>query len=225
MTLPEGVNSIRYGHDPKADIQIKKIQVHPETLSSSATVKWPDGRLTTFSIPSPAHHMAHNAVAAAAVGYLIGASPEQIERGIAAYQPTGSRLRLRHFQEDILVVDDAYNANPLSMSASIELMAKLNGRKIICLGDMLELGPGEVAIHKDVLDKAHRIEGALIATAGHRFAEAAAAFQNVIVADSAKELGHVLRPLIRKGDRLLLKGSRGLKMEHCLEGLGLKEQQ
>ena len=61
---------------------------------------------------------------------------------------------MRHFEHDILVIDDAYNANPLSMRASIDLMRTFEGRRLLCLGDMLKLGPDEIDIHREILSHA-----------------------------------------------------------------------
>ena len=221
MALPQGVKTLTYGHHPSAQLQILDISVNPSALSSTVQVRWPDGQVGILTVPSPASHMAHNAVAAAAVGLAMGASHEQIKVGIARYQPTGARLRISHFENDILVIDDAYNANPLSMRASIDLMNQFEGRRVLCLGDMLELGADEIAIHQDILRHAQSLKNVKIFTAGPRFMKAAEALNGIVSASDSDTLAALLKPKLQKGDHILFKGSRGIRMERCLSQLQL----
>ena len=123
--------------------------------------------------------MAHNAVAAAAVGLAMGATHEQIKVGIGRYQPTGARLRISHFENDILVIDDAYNANPLSMRASIDLMNQFEGRRVLCLGDMLELGADKNDSSRHIKPCA-KSPNVVTFTAGPRFMKAAQALDGIV---------------------------------------------
>lgn len=169
--------------------------------------------------------MAHNAVAAAAVGYAMGAEPAQIQAALKSYIPTGARLKLRQFERDILIIDDAYNANPLSMRASIDLMVNFEGRRILCLGDMLELGTEEIQIHHELLRHALSIDNVSIFTVGPRFMKAAEGLKGVYAVQESSELGNQLTAYLRDGDRVLLKGSRGIRMENALQQLALQEIQ
>ena len=103
--------------------------------------------------------MAYSAAIAVAVGEELGLSPGEITRGGAWYDPAGSRMRVLRLRDGRLVLDDCYNANPQSVTAALEILAKTEcGRKVAVLGDMGELG--------DLTDQAHYNIGALAAMLG-----------------------------------------------------------
>jgi len=103
--------------------------------------------------------MADSAAIAVAVGEELGLSTEEITRGAASYEPAGSRMRVLRLRDGRLVLDDCYNANPQSVTAALEILAKTEcGRKVAVLGDMGELG--------DLTDQAHYNMGALAAMLG-----------------------------------------------------------
>ena len=112
-----------------------------------------------LTIPAPGEHMAYSAAIAVAVGEELGLSTEEITRGAASYEPAGSRMRVLRLRDGRLVLDDCYNANPQSVTAALEILAKTEcGRKVAVLGDMGELG--------DLTDQAHYNMGALAAMLG-----------------------------------------------------------
>ena len=81
--------------------------------------------------------MAYSAAIAVAVGEELGLSTEEITRGAASYEPAGSRMRVLRLRDGRLVLDDCYNANPQSVTAALEILAKTEcGRKVAVLGDM-----------------------------------------------------------------------------------------
>ena len=100
-------------------------------------------------IPLPGHHMVINATAAALVGRLLGLSVEEIEKGIRSVKPVGGRSNIIKLSDKI-VIDDCYNANPVSMKAALELLKTATGRKVAVMGDMFELGENSDAMHADV---------------------------------------------------------------------------
>ena len=99
------------------------------------------------TLPLVGAHNAQNAAAAACAAIALGCSDQEIVRGLAGVRPVGRRLRLERLPRGLLLVDDCYNANPLSMAAALRTLAELaraeGGRPLAALGDMLELGPGE----------------------------------------------------------------------------------
>ncbi len=107
------------------------------------------GRELEASVPLPGQHMVINALAAAMVGKLLGMEEEDILKGIASVQATGGRSNILKL-EDKTVIDDCYNANPVSMKAAIDLLMMAQGRKVVILGDMFELGTDELALHREV---------------------------------------------------------------------------
>ena len=112
-----------------------------------------------LEIPAPGEHMVYSASMAVAIGEKLGLNREEIIRGVASYEPTGSRMRPVHLIGERTILDDCYNANPQSVAAALEILAKTgSGRKIAVLGDMGELG--------DLTDQAHYNMGALAAMLG-----------------------------------------------------------
>lgn len=103
----------------------------------------------TVEIPIAGAHNVYNALAAAAVARELGLTAEETKRGIEAVQTIGGRSNLLH-RNGVTIIDDCYNANPVSMKASIDVLSKAEGRKIAVLGDMGELGAGERQLHFSV---------------------------------------------------------------------------
>ncbi len=101
------------------------------------------------SVPLPGQHMVINALAAACVGRILGMNNEDILAGIASVQATVGRSNIMRLP-DKTVIDDCYNANPVSVKSAIDLLMMANGRKVVILGDMFELGTEELALHREV---------------------------------------------------------------------------
>jgi UDP-N-acetylmuramoyl-tripeptide--D-alanyl-D-alanine ligase len=101
------------------------------------------------NIPLPGEHMVLNAMAATSVGTLLDMSLEDIAAGIGAVKPVGGRSNILR-QKNWIVIDDCYNANPVSMKAAIDLLNMADTKKIAILGDMGELGENEISLHREV---------------------------------------------------------------------------
>ncbi len=120
-------------------------------LGSSASIHLGDKSFCA-EIPLPGEHMVYNALAAASVGSLMGLTEEEIVKGIRAVKPVGGRSN-RMQLKDKIVIDDCYNANPVSMCAALDLLSTAPGRKVALLGDMFELGEKEREMHSQVGDR------------------------------------------------------------------------
>ena len=107
------------------------------------------GQTIDVKVPLPGYHMVVNAAAAAAVSILMGLSADQIRSGINNMKPITGRNNIEKVG-DITLIDDCYNANPVSMKSSIDLLLLAKGEKIAILGDMFELGENEKQLHADV---------------------------------------------------------------------------
>lgn len=100
-------------------------------------------------IPLPGGHMVYNALAATAAGRLLGLTPEEISKGIAAVEGVSGRSHIIELADKV-VIDDCYNANPVSMEAALDLLLQADGRTVAVLGDMFELGKEEAKLHERV---------------------------------------------------------------------------
>jgi UDP-N-acetylmuramoyl-tripeptide--D-alanyl-D-alanine ligase len=121
----------------------------------------------------------------------------------------------------MVLIDDCYNANPMSMRAALdELAASGPGRRVAVLGDMLELGPGAPRLHREIGEHAAGAGVALLVTVGPLAARMAAGFPGETrAAADAGEAGELVARLVREGDTVLVKGSRGVGLERVVERL------
>jgi UDP-N-acetylmuramoyl-tripeptide--D-alanyl-D-alanine ligase len=175
-------------------------------------------------------HSAVNAAAAAAAAVALGCTDKEIVLGLAAVRPVGRRLRLERLTSGVFLVDDCYNANPLSMRAALDTLGALaaarGGRPVAVLGDMLELGPAEAEAHRDLGAAAARAGLGWLAAFGPRSLAAAEAARAGGLANGAAfhtedvgALAAFVKDRLRPGDVLLVKGSRGMKLERLVEAL------
>lgn len=108
-----------------------------------------NGQEMEVKVPLPGMHMVSNTLIACAVGNLCDVSLEQMKKGIEALKPVGGRVNIIK-SDKYTIIDDCYNANPVSMKASIDVLKYADTRKVAVLGDMFELGENEIALHGDV---------------------------------------------------------------------------
>lgn len=166
-------------------------------------------------------HNVYNALAAVAVGRLLGLSEHQMQKGLAEYKGVPMRQELVNI-DNVVFVNDAYNANPASMKEAVDTLVTLTGgRKIAVLGGMLELGDWAEKEHEKIgTYLADKKVDVLIAMGDEaRFmakAAKAAGMNEVYTVMTHAEAAAVLRRIMRQGDTVLLKGSRGFAMEKIL---------
>ena len=173
-----------------------------------------------LSIPVPGRYIIYAASLAVAVGEELGLGVEEIERGVALYEPAGSRMRVHRLDGGRRLLDDCYNANPQSMSASLRVLAASEGKKIAVLGDMKELG--------ELTESAHRAMGELCALLGidHVIAVGECARDIADAADESAEwypdaesaVG-AAKAAFTAGSVLLCKASRSMRLEKIVEEL------
>jgi UDP-N-acetylmuramoyl-tripeptide--D-alanyl-D-alanine ligase len=179
-------------------------------------------------LPLVGAHNAANAAAAACAAIALGCTDREIVVGLAGARPPGRRLRLERLASGVLLLDDCYNANPLSMSAALRTLAELAGeaRRVAVLGDMLELGAFEGEAHRNLGAEAARAGVALLVGFGPRTRETVSAARAAgLPAEAALHtedpgaLAGLVKDRLRPGDVLLVKGSRGMKLERLVEAL------
>src|SRR4051794_17629403 len=172
----------------------------------------PDGDLGAVEIPFDSAHMRQNAAVALAAARAIGVDPHGlIEVELSARR--GQRIELAN---GAVVVDDCYNANPMSMRAALDGLARASGRRVAVLGDMLELGPDERRFHEEVGAYA-RDRADVLVTVGPR----AAAMGGDHAVDTAAEAAALVEELVQPGDTVLVKASRGVGLEAVAEALAV----
>jgi len=172
-------------------------------------------------LPTPGAHHVLSALRAAAVALVLGAPPELIAGELAGARITPLRGEV-YRRGGLTVLADAYNANPLSMSAALETLETLAGRRVAVLGDMLELGPTAPRLHESVGAEAAE-RGVEVLVAVGAFAEdiARGARENglgeIYTAADRLEAQTILKRVLRTGDTLLVKASRALRLDLLLE--------
>jgi UDP-N-acetylmuramoyl-tripeptide--D-alanyl-D-alanine ligase len=222
LPLPEGVRVIRYGLSMDSDIRLTDAAIDPDTLQTRFRIQTSTGRVLGV-IPSPGLHLAHNATAAVAVARALRVPTAEIGQLIGHYEPVGMRLRVEEGPGQIRVINDAYNANPMSMTAALHTLCSVprreGSRRLALLGDMLELGAGELDAHREIIALAEGLDLDILGLVGPRFAEAAGSGSTHLLAEDAAGLARILKSKLRPGDVVLLKGSRSLAMEGVLSAL------
>ena len=226
MPLPKGAGILRFGMGERADVRLLRAELDPEHLTTELVLRLPDGELLTATLPAPGVHLARNAAGAVAVAWALGVPSRSYAESIARYAPVGMRMRVERRRGGITVLNDAYNANPLSMRASLDSLAAVRGRRrVALLGDMLELGEVEDGAHRELAAYAASLGIEVLGLAGPRFsavAETAKSAKSLLVAPDAEALAERVQGVLRPDDVVLIKGSRGSKMERSLVWLPLE---
>jgi UDP-N-acetylmuramoyl-tripeptide--D-alanyl-D-alanine ligase len=171
-----------------------------------------------LEVPFTSAHMRRNALAALAAARAVGAEPDGLlEVALSSFR--GQRIDL---PGDIVVVNDCYNANPMSMRAALDdLAASAPGRRVAVLGDVLELGPDEARFHAEIGAHARETGVEVLVAVGPRAAHFADGYGEVIALPDAQAAAAAVRDLLAPGDTVLVKASRGVGLEviaRALEG-------
>ncbi|AZZ80210.1 UDP-N-acetylmuramoylalanyl-D-glutamyl-2, 6-diaminopimelate--D-alanyl-D-alanine ligase [Gordonia alkanivorans] len=202
---------LRYGLSPDADVYASDIVVDDE-LRASFRLHTPWGS-TDVRLGARGEHQVRNALAAAAAGGGLGVSVEDIANGMSAAELSGLRMELAKNADGTIVLNDAYNANPTSMSAALKSLAALPaGRRVAVLGTMAELGSDSPAQHHAIALEAHELDIEVIAVDEPDYGDTARHTSGVDEAVAA--LGD-----LAGGDAVLVKGSRVAALERVAQAL------
>ena len=221
--IPRNENDIYfYGLDKKNRIYADDIKLLG-IEGSICRIVTPKGSIEV-AISIPGKHMIYNAMAAAAVGQLMGLSLSEIKSGIEKLHTVGGRLNIINTGR-ITIIDDCYNANPVSAKSSVDVLENGAGRKVAILGDMFELGPKEAELHYEVgryLAKKDVQAAVCVGTLSKNtyegikaggFAGSAYYFENIEGFLSNKEY------IIENGDTVLVKASHSMHFENIVNAL------
>lgn len=142
-----GKKPVFYGLGP--DCTVSGREIENRGLLGSRGMLTADGKTVPFTVRVPGKHMIQNAVCAAAVGLQFGMTLEEIAAGIGNTESLQGRSRVLQ-AGNLVIIDDCYNANPLSMKSALSLLETAETRKVAVLGDMFELGENEVSLHREI---------------------------------------------------------------------------
>ncbi len=211
-----------YGQADAADVRLGDVAL----VDGGLAFRLAAGRATAdVRLPLAGRHNAWHAAAAAAVGLALGIPLDEGAAALALATPVKGRLVWRE-AGGVRILDDTYNANPASVRAALDALREApgSGRRWVILGDMLELGAQTEAAHREVGAWAAALPVAGLLAVGPAMrlaaetARAAGCPEVATFASPEGAVAHVLSHLVR-GDRVLIKGSRGMRMERAVAAL------
>lgn len=217
------VQSITFGETAANDVYPTKIK--QTSNGSSFTINiMPEEQ---FEIPILGRHNVLNALTAIIVATQLNTPLEAIKAGLQSFQLSDMRMEWVKGKKDVNILNDAYNASPTAMRAVIELVEDLDhpSAKIVVLGDMLELGENEKEFHQQIGRELNPNKIKYVFTYGHlsqALAEGAKEHfpsERIFSFVDKKELIHTLKEIIQGNEIILVKASRGMKMEEVVEAL------
>ena len=174
------------------------------------------------NIEVPGVHQMANAMAAVCVAKLLHLSVSEMEKGIASVQAIGGRSHIIK-GESFVIIDDCYNANPVSMKASLDLLSEAEGRKVAILGDMFELGTDSDALHEGVGRYAKTTGTDMLICIGQNarniYKGAQGSDMKCFHYETKDSFLKQKEALLKKGDTLLIKASHGMAFETLIKEL------
>lgn len=246
--IPRAAEVVTFGDGPSSDVRVAARAPGADGTGSRVTLELSPRLTAPGSAPArlevnlallgPA--AARNAAAAVAAAAALRARPltgdelAAVTRALAGVVPVAGRLNARMIG-DVLVLDDTYNANPRSVRAALEAARERvtanDARLVVALGDMLELGALSPAMHAEVVDDVMRLGAAAFVAVGPEMSTAVAAVRetlgergrrSVLTAPDSVSAAALICDAVRPRDVVLVKGSRGLRMERIIEALERK---
>ena len=217
----KGSDPIFYGLDQDKNA-VYATDVEPLGLKgTSCTIHLPEESFSCV-VPIPGIHMVSNALAGSAVGSKLGLTTEEIKRGIESLPSIPGRNHIIQTDRRILL-DDCYNANPQSMRAAIDAVSIASGRRVLILGNMFELGENQVQYHRELGEYAAKSGAGLIIGIGENGSDikagADASGGTALSFETQDELLVRLPELLKAGDTILVKGSRGMHLEKTADAV------
>ncbi|HEX9154698.1 MAG TPA: Mur ligase family protein, partial [Nitrospira sp.] len=217
-----GGRVLSFGIENKADVSASSIRQGKDF--TDMTIEADDSRVNV-RLPAVGKHNIYNALAASAAATAVGMPLDAVKYGLEEFSPVAMRSELKQVKGRT-VLADYYNANPGSVKAALETLISLGaGRKSVAvLGDMLELGDIAADAHREVGRTVAHLGVDVLITMGSLATyinegalEEGMPKDRVIVAGSHAEAAALLKERSKNGDAVLIKGSRGMKMEKILE--------
>jgi UDP-N-acetylmuramoyl-tripeptide--D-alanyl-D-alanine ligase len=213
-----GAQVVTYGYGADADWRIGEIVDLDGSTGAKLTHA---GEALTLKLSVQGRHMVANAVAALIVGELFGVKRETVLAALADFgapEGRGATIRLGTPERPLVLIDESYNANSASMAAAMEVFAAQRapgGRKVLILGDMLELGRQSVRLHRALRDNVLETGADLVFLVGEHMAELALELGKDRVAAHAKTSDEIAETVLNSlafGDAVMVKGSNGVRL-------------
>ncbi|KUG03559.1 udp-n-acetylmuramoylalanyl-d-glutamyl-2,6- diaminopimelate--d-alanyl-d-alanine ligase [hydrocarbon metagenome] len=214
-----------FGFNDNCDFKIDKLTSDTRGMQIDMRLK---GERARFHFPIPSERLAANIAACVGVSFLMGIDIDSIQSGLEAYKPSGNRLNITRFPEGGSLINDTYNANPLSMTAALETGRKIagDGKLVAVLGDMFELGAHEVEGHLLVGRKASELDldtlvavGSLAKHIAAGAVEAGMAAEKVHYFEEKSKSIKFLQQIFDKNDTIIFKASHGMHLETLVDEL------
>ena len=223
MTQYKQIKPIFFGLNDQLEVYADHIQ--SLGLKGTACQVHLEGRTLDLTIPIPGPHMVYNALAGVCVGAALGLSDKEICQGVANLVSISGRNNLIE-KHGLTILDDCYNANPVSMKASLEVLTCANTRKVAILGDMFELGEEERSLHREVGEFAAQKGIDLIISIGelskaiHEGAISVPDFKGTALHFDSKDAFFAeMSNIIKENDTILVKASHGMEFPEIIERL------
>jgi UDP-N-acetylmuramoyl-tripeptide--D-alanyl-D-alanine ligase len=212
---------VTFGIKRAADVTAQKVKLNGAEGSTFELVVGSVGEPVTF--PLVGEHNIYNALTAAAAAMERGISPSQAAAALSSIAPPDKRGQVLHLH-GATIINDCYNSNPRALEAMIDTLASMNAeRRILVVGEMLELGPTAETLHRECgKHAAEKKIDVVIGVRGMARAVAEAACGSGTQAqfvETPEQAGEWLAHNLRPGDAVLLKASRGVKLERALDML------
>lgn len=217
-----GVKPVFFGIETDRDVCAVKYQ-SLGIEGTKVTIRYFDEEFETI-IPIPGHHMIYNAMAASCFGKHFGMTTEEIDKGIRSLKAISGRNNIFH-TDKYVVIDDCYNANPMSMKASLSVLNEANTRKVAILGNMYELGENEKQLHREVGMHAANLSIDVVICIGKLAKNIAdAAKENnknikVFYFETKEEFENKMDDILKENDSILVKASNSMKFKTIVEKL------
>ncbi|WP_172622804.1 UDP-N-acetylmuramoyl-tripeptide--D-alanyl-D-alanine ligase [Aquicella siphonis] len=214
--LIDGRPYISFGFHPDAHVTAV---IHQAEQTQDITIQTPKGSVEV-TLPLLGRHNVQNALAAAAATLAAGIGLGSIKAGLERIQPAPGRLQLHTLANGVKIIDDTYNANPFSLQAAVNILSTFNGKKILVLGDMKELGSEAKMLHQEAGESIRKAGIDYLFTYGELSANTAQAFGEGAYHFNEKEkLVNALKPFLHNTTTILVKGSRSMRMEKVIAEL------
>ena len=211
---------VTFGLKAKADVTAK-YELH--AASSDLELIAPNGTVK-FTLPAPGLHNVSNALAAASAALALNVLLENIATGLSNFAGVKGRLQTKQGFAGAKVIDDTYNANPMSMKAAIDVLKASAGQRIFVMGDMAELGADAASMHAEI--------GAYAKTAGiEKFYALGELTKNAVTSfganamhfETIEALAESLKNMMNAETTVLVKGSRSMRMERVVDAIQLAQ--